>query len=272
MLKLLCTVSLVGRNLNRSNACSTVQSLRKTDRVPLHVHFNIVRSFTVNRRTLQSKAPKKKVMAEVKAVFAPKVEVVPPAEKVFVPPKVTFHALTRDSGRIEYINGAIYEGALTPEGQRQGFGVLKNADGAKYEGFWDKDLKHGDGKLTQPDGRDVEGIFVEGKLWSGIGAYKWCGEVYTGVWEDGVLNGPGTHETKKGSKYVGQFQYSKYHGQGKLTLANGEIQEGEFCNGLLHGEGKKTNSSGGVFKGSFSEGKYHGLGAYTDQKGTYTGN
>eukprot|EP01032_Pedospumella_encystans_P014988 gene14988-17185_t len=232
----------------------------------MHGHGNIVRSFTANRRTLPSKTFKKKVTPEAKVSSSPVAEVVAPAEKVFVPPKVTFHASTRDSGRIEYINGAIYDGALTSEGLRQGFGVLKNSDGTMYEGFWEKDLKHGEGKLTQPDGREVQGMFVEGKLWSGIGAYKWSGDVFSGVWEDGVLNGPGTHETKKGSKYIGQFLHSKYHGQGKLTLANGEMNEGEFCNGVLHGEGKKTIVSGGVFNGTFSEGKYHGQGVYTDQK------
>ena len=47
-----------------------------------------------------------------------------------------------------------------------GQGTMYYADGAKYEGGWQYNKKHGEGILTTPDGKTIKGEWdwKEGKL------------------------------------------------------------------------------------------------------------
>ena len=86
----------------------------------------------------------------------------------------------------------------------RGRGVDVGSDGRIVAGeFLDGGL-HGQGVMTMPDGRRLEGRWYEGAH-------------YEGGWRDGTP-----------------------HGQGVMTLPDGTRYEGEFHDGLYHGRGVKT--------------------------------
>ena len=45
-----------------------------------------------------------------------------------------------------------------------GKGIMKWSNGKMYEGEFDNDNRTGKGKLTDTDGKEVKGIFKDGKL------------------------------------------------------------------------------------------------------------
>lgn len=45
-----------------------------------------------------------------------------------------------------------YEGALSEDGKRQGFGILIRPCGSRFEGYFVNDLANGPGKFTHPSG------------------------------------------------------------------------------------------------------------------------
>eukprot|EP01032_Pedospumella_encystans_P039240 gene39240-biopygen23878 len=126
--------------------------------------------------------------------------------------------------------------------------IFRRKDGAVYEGFLKGSNFHGQGKLTHPDGRTLEGEFREGRIWHGTG----------------VL----TH--KDGAVYEGQFTVGKTHGQGKLIYPDGRTLEGEFKEGRLwNGNGAKVFKDGSSFVGEFKGGEWHGQGKLTYPDGRW---
>lgn len=72
--------------------------------------------------------------------------------------------------RIVYDDGDEYEGEWSVEGKRQGLGVLKLKNGAKYTGHFINGFFHGTGILCFPDMSKYEGNFEFGKF-QGYGVY-----------------------------------------------------------------------------------------------------
>ena len=59
---------------------------------------------------------------------------------------------------------------------------------------------------------------------SGKGKYYFSnGDVYNGIFVNGLINGKGTFINKKGEKYVGFFKNGKKDGEGSLFDKDGNV-------------------------------------------------
>ena len=56
-----------------------------------------------------------------------------------------------------------YEGEFK-DGNRDGYGRMKYANGGIYEGEWKNDCEHGHGRYILAEGRWYEGVWVDGKM------------------------------------------------------------------------------------------------------------
>ncbi len=100
----------------------------------------------------------------------------------------------------------------------------------------------------------------------------WKGDVYEGVFQNGVPDGQGTYyylanNLNKGDKYVGEFKDGKFNGQGTFTYASGEKYVGEFKDGNRNGQGTFTYANGDKYVGEFKDDKYNGQGTFTHASG-----
>jgi hypothetical protein len=96
---------------------------------------------------------------------------------------------------------------------------------SKYVGEWKDNKRHGQGKLTYPDGRE-----------------------YVGEFKDNDFNGRGTLTYSGGRKYVGGFQNGKFNGHGTLIYPDGGKWIGEFRDGRRNGKGIAYRPEGTVLQ------------------------
>ena len=115
------------------------------------------------------------------------------------------------------------------DGKKKGEGTLTLANGDKYVGEWDNDLKNGHGIFTYRDsGSSYVGEFKDGSL-HGQGTYTLAnGANYIGDWKNGKMNGQGTLNLLNGVKYTGEFKDNEFNGQGTITKSNGDSYVSEF--------------------------------------------
>lgn len=99
------------------------------------------------------------------------------------------------------------------DGAPNGKGIMKWADGRKYEGELKNGRENGKGVFTWKDGTHYEGSFA-----------------------DGVIMGKGVITSKDGKKYEGDFAHGLPHGQGTKTLPGGKVEKGTFENGKFTGK------------------------------------
>jgi hypothetical protein len=98
---------------------------------------------------------------------------------------------------------------------RHGYGLQmysgsRNEDGVmtKYEGFWDKDKKHGDSAIAiYADGSSYRGSFRKDHM-EGMGRYEWAaGHVYDGQWRESQMDGAnGLFINANGREMKGTFK------------------------------------------------------------------
>ena len=74
------------------------------------------------------------------------------------------------------------------------------------------------------------------------------GDVYEGEYNNGKLNGLGTHKYVSGNIYTGMFKDGIYHGQGTLISANGIKFIGNFKDGRRNGYGIEKYEDNGSIK------------------------
>ena len=132
------------------------------------------------------------------------------------------------------------------------------ATGDIYEGWFENDMAHGEGKWAGKDGDEYVGSFVNDKI-HGRGTYKSVGgAVYIGEFQDDLAHGMGKSvDPEIGDQYEGAFMYDVAHGIGKLVTDIGDVYEGAFENDVPHGFGKLKLTDGTVFEGFFKDGEYH---------------
>lgn len=87
----------------------------------------------------------------------------------------------------------------------------------QYAGQFERDLKHGQGKFTYPDGSTYEGNFRNDKF-DGYGTYLFAADnrEYKGYWSNGKMEGGGE------LKYLNLDENTKLSGLFKNNLFNFE--------------------------------------------------
>ncbi|XP_032086892.1 radial spoke head 10 homolog B-like [Thamnophis elegans] len=123
---------------------------------------------------------------------------------------------------------------------KSGWGVRRYKSGNIYEGQWERDLRHGEGRM------------------------RWLtsNQEYTGMWVNGIQHGLGTHtwylkriagsQYPLRNEYVGNFVNGDRHGHGKFFFASGAMYDGGWVLNKKHGEGKLVFKNGRVYEGEFN--------------------
>ncbi|XP_070617320.1 radial spoke head 10 homolog B-like isoform X2 [Erythrolamprus reginae] len=123
---------------------------------------------------------------------------------------------------------------------KSGWGIRRYKSGNIYEGQWERDLRHGEGRM------------------------RWLtsNQEYTGVWVNGIQHGQGTHtwylkriagsQYPLRNEYVGDFVNGDRHGHGKFFFASGAMYDGDWVLNKKHGTGKLVFKNGRVYEGKFN--------------------
>ncbi len=97
------------------------------------------------------------------------------------------------------------------------------------------------------------------------------GTVYTGSWEDNVMEGAGSLAVPLRATYVGDFSDSKKNGFGTCTWDDGTIYTGYWEDDRMDGQGEYTDPYGTVYSGTFRDNAlYVGECVFSNRTGTYT--
>lgn len=178
---------------------------------------------------------------------------------------------------IRFSDGSCYEGQVNAIGEQHGKGTFSWSNGARFEGQFKNNKKHGRGWLLFPDHITMfMGTYDNNHKSHGTMYYK-DGRVYCGKWvtmeQKGIIlekRNDGTETQKTGEvysimlkdgeevqtlikecsvlpipAYKGELNMAgEPHGKGVMTMADGRIYKGTFVNGLEHGRGQFTDASG----------------------------
>ncbi|XP_053131766.1 radial spoke head 10 homolog B-like isoform X2 [Hemicordylus capensis] len=143
--------------------------------------------------------------------------------------------------------GTIYynmEGTSWYEGDfvnniKSGWGIRCYKSGNIYEGQWERDVRHGEGRMR----------------------WLMTNQEYTGQWVNGIQHGYGTHtwylrripgsQYPLRNEYVGDFVEGNRHGRGKFFFASGAMYDGDWVYNKKHGMGKLVFKNGRVYEGEF---------------------
>ncbi len=122
---------------------------------------------------------------------------------------------------------------------------------ATYTGLW---------KENNPNG------YGEMKIIKTDTPFFRAGDLLSGVFTEGLLQGEGVLITLNNDTYSGNFKDSVFNGNG-VMISNGETYNGRFLNGLIDGEGVYTYKGGDMYEGHFEKGNRQGMGKYTYANG-----
>ena len=76
----------------------------------------------------------------------------------------------------------------------------------KYEGFWDKDKRQGEGLAVFKDGSIYQGSFKK-DMFEGPGKFEWAtGHIYEGSWRESQMDGQGEFVHSSGRRHIGLFK------------------------------------------------------------------
>jgi hypothetical protein len=154
----------------------------------------------------------------------------------------------------------LYEDEVEDENKNK-----KTKELRRYEGYWKKNEKHGEGILYYFDlqGKQRErykGTFKNGKRHGqGTLIFNYGLSKFKGIWKnDEKYHGTLTTQSVT---YVGYFQNDEYNGYGTITYNEGtkETYTGYFKNGKRHGFGETKNNDFS-YKGEWQDDKQNGRG------------
>lgn len=162
-----------------------------------------------------------------------------------------------------------FEGRLE-EGKAAGDGTAYYESGTVcYEGKYNEGEFDGNGILYYENGTvKYRGIFSGGEL--SYGEYTTeDGTVYSGSFEDGLLQGSGTMSANGRLLYIGEFKDGIPEGNGKQFYPSGAAHYiGSFSEGVPHGANLEYSESETlIYSGSFMLGAYSGEGTLYDESG-----
>ncbi len=178
-----------------------------------------------------------------------------------------------NEGKIFYMDEEEYSGKINNY-LREGYGIYTSAS-EKYQGFWKKDQKDGDGEGEYTIGYKYKGQYKNNKF-NGKGKLTWKdGSYYEGEFVDNLFNGNGYLEGSNKQIYSGSFKNGKFNGKGEFKWINDfdeERYKGYYFNGKKDGEGEFYLKNGHFYKGNWENGKPHGKGVYETRNRKYYGN
>ncbi|PJZ59624.1 hypothetical protein CH376_22765 [Leptospira adleri] len=101
------------------------------------------------------------------------------------------HGVKHGNGLYRYPDGSSYFGTFV-NNKKQGQGIFEWRDGTKLNVRWHQDEPDGLGLLVLSDGTKLNGIYKEGKIYDGNGAFIYPdGSFYVGSWRAGKRDGFG---------------------------------------------------------------------------------
>merc|ERR1711874_99025 len=126
-------------------------------------------------------------------------------------------------------DGSMYMGQLV-DGKRHGRGVFRSSfELFMYEGEWNDDHRHGNGRCSWEDGRFYKGQFVNGKF-EGEGHMEWKTPqgtvIFEGQYVDDLKQGTGKYIWPDGRIYDGEWAQGKRSGKATYISAGGKRREG----------------------------------------------
>ena len=175
---------------------------------------------------------------------------IPPSNLLYEPNCQIFPNQIRIFNPKDPRNFQIYEGDINNLGQKHGKGKCTTIYYVRI-GNWRDDKFTGWGRECRRNGDVFEGVFI-----------------------NGVLNGKGIfYNNNTNEKYIGDFVNYQRHGNGQLTT-NKIIYQGQFLNNLFEGKGKLIYlKEGEEYNGQFHLGEMNGYGMFKWRTGdTYVGN
>jgi hypothetical protein len=171
-------------------------------------------------------------------------------------------------GKLKFADGSIHEGEFK-HGLLNGKGIIIDENGKLFaEGeFLDGDL-NGKGKYYHENGTVFqEGIFTDGEL-NGHGLEYYDEDVYEGNWKSNEKCGQGKMTYTDGTIYEGEWLTNEIHGYGEMKWSNGQKYLGNWSRGNMHGKGKYFYSNGNIYEGDFVNGEFSGDGKFTYEDGS----
>jgi hypothetical protein len=157
--------------------------------------------------------------------------------------------------------------------KKEGWGILVDQDGNKYEGGWENDMINGYGRLIS-----INGDYYEGEIKSGVfegNGIFYSNEskmIYKGEFKNNLFEGRGEQIFEDGEvklKYEGMFKEGKREGKGKFIFGDGSIYEGDFSNDRFDGEGSFKWNNGREYKGHWKDNQINGKGNFSWNKDTW---
>ena len=168
-------------------------------------------------------------------------------------------------------NKFIYKGTWNISGQKEGWGILIDSNGNKYEGGWKNDKFSGYGRLIS-----INGNWYQGKFNNGIieGNGKYCDEklTYVGNFKNNLFDGYGQEIYENEYIYEGNFKKGKKNGYGKMIFNDNNCYEGNFLENKFYGKGIFKWKDGRKYNGNWAENKMNGEGEFIwDENTKYIG-
>lgn len=173
-----------------------------------------------------------------------------------------FNGLVTNKARIIYPSGDTYEGEITSNYLRNGYGTYRYKNGDEYQGQWSNNQQSGEGKYVEKGKVTKEGKWVEGKL-SDVEETTQIydnGEKYIGDVRNGSRDGFGIYYFSNGSTYEGYWHNGRKNGEGKYSLTDGRFYEGDWENDKRHGFGVFVFQDGSKYVGEWKDDKRTGTG------------
>ncbi len=134
-------------------------------------------------------------------------------------------------------------------------------DPQEYDGDWQNDKRHGQGKMLYYDGSSYEGQWVN-NLRQGQGTMVFSNkETYTGDWVNDKIQGNGVYVFRNSDNYEGPFVDGAPNGIGTFTLKNGDVYNGVVAQGEITGSGTMNFANKDEYVGAFVDGKMKGEGS-----------
>ena len=79
----------------------------------------------------------------------------------------------------------------------------------------------------------------------GLGVYLYSnGDVYNGMFKNGMKHGRGTYKYANGEEFVGKYKENMKNEKGKFKYLNGDCFDGDYANDKYNGKGIYTYANG----------------------------